>query len=245
VESVSWTDLNNPSAKAQWTWNHPDTAMAVCEESQIALSIGRAGPALALNYQSPLGMDFVMDGKQIINGGLSDLGANGVFTLAGDIKALRSVIRVRLLPAGNFIIPSDAVVRFAASANWANTYCLARFLKTGGTLAPQDGLFKGMDCQGMQIASGGNAGVSMTLNVLHADVSAEAGAEDADRTGGDVNRPEMIQVTGSSSLQLISPGLEREVEILFYADGRKKARIKDRMASPDSPLEFDLRENNG
>jgi hypothetical protein len=88
----------------------------------------------------------------------------------------------------------------------------------------------------LDIFSAGSSGVNLDLKLTNVEIPVEAVVS---RGGMQAPVANPVQLSSDSKFIFNFPGLEREAEVLFYRDGRKKLKIKDRKVA-EKPLEFDL-----
>jgi hypothetical protein len=251
VSRLSWTDYHVTLARTKVSWETPSVAEIACEErsggtpeknrepfSQI-LTLRRLGSALALDFHRPGVGEVVFDLKNAVKEPLPGEEANGLFQYIKEQDALRAPVKVTVVPRGVIDVPRDTVSTFTGSSFWGHT-CFETYKHKGGSgLLPRDGGYlRNGDCEKLGIFAAGSAGVSILLNLTKVDVQFGPMA----RTSGpntQLPEPNPIQLTPDSRFQFDFNVYERDAEVLFFRDGKKKLRIKDRKVA-EKPLEFDL-----
>jgi hypothetical protein len=247
VNQLSWTDNHAPLAKSKVSWESPSVAEVVCEERSGGtpeknkepftqpLTLRRLGSALALDYHKPCaGGEVVFDWKNAVKEPVPGEGANGVFEYSKEQDALRAVVKVIVVPKMAMEAPRDAITTFTSTPRWA-VDCIQPYLSKGGP-KQEGGSYRGVTCERLGIFSAGSSGVNLDLKITNVDIPADAVLHTGSMQTM-VSNP--IQLSSESKFLFSFPGYEREAEVLFYRDGRKKLKIKDRKVA-EKPLEYDL-----
>jgi len=251
VSRLSWTDLHVTLARTQVRWETPSVAEIACEEraggtpeknrepfSQI-LTLRRIGSALALDFHRPSVGEVVFDCKNAVAEPLPGVEANGLFRYSKEQDALLAPVKVTVVPKGVIDVPRDAVSTFVGSSFWGNT-CIEAFRYKGGTaLQMRDGGYlRNVGCEKLGIFAAGSGGVSILLNLRNVDIQYGPIAKTSS-PATQLPVPNPIRLTPDSKFLFDFNRFERDAEVLFYRDGRKKLRIRDRNVA-EKPLEFDL-----
>jgi hypothetical protein len=247
VNQVSWTDNHVTLAKSKVSWESPSVAEVACEERSGGspeknrepftqpLTLRRLGNTLALDYHKlNAGGEVVFDWKNAVKEPLPGEGANGVFEYSKEQDALRAVVKVIVVPKMTMEAPRDAITTFTSTPRWAGD-CIRPYMSKGGP-KQEGGSYRRVTCERLDIFSAGSSGVNLDLKLTNVDIPVEAVVS---RGGMQAPVANPVQLSSDSKFIFNFPGLEREAEVLFYRDGRKKLKIKDRKVA-EKPLEFDL-----
>lgn len=176
----------------------------------------------------------VFDWKNAVKVPLTDEKANGVFEYSKEQDALRAIVKVIVVPKMAKEAPRDAITTFTSTPRWA-VDCIHPYLSKGGQKL-EGGSYRGVTCEQLTIFSAGSSGVNLDLKLTNVDIPVDAVV-----SKGPMQTPvaNPVQLSSDSKFIFNFHGYEREAEVLFYRDGRKKLRIKDRKVS-EKPLEYDL-----
>jgi len=244
INQLSWTDNHTTLSRTKINWSSPSVAEVFCEERSGGtpeknrepftqpLTLRRLGNALALDYHKPsAGGEVVFDWKNAVKGPLPGEGTNGMFEYLKDQDALRAVVKVVVVPKGILDVPRESMTTFNTNSFWAGG-CVIDSLRSSLPPRLEGGLYRGINCDKLSLFS---ASVSFNLKLTNVDIPVEVVVNKGPYSTVPLNP---IQPTNDTKF-LFDGGFDREAEVLFYRDGKKKLRIKDRKVG-EKPLEYDL-----
>lgn len=220
VSDVKWSDRGSFSGPVRMSWSYPDMQQLVSEISEhkstdhqrTQFSIGRSGHALSLDLDESRGGNIVLDWKNAFSTPFAGTDKNGIFEYVKELDAIRASIKVIITPNGDLNVPLSAITTFNGKGHWF-IRCVDPLLRAGG-----QSVFQDISCRDIAVLTGANV---ITLKLRHVDVPSVAS----------------IQLTKESQI-FFSMGGERNMEVLFFRDGRKK--LINREGVYGKSIEFDL-----
>lgn len=218
ISEMGLTIGSSYSGPTTMSWSYPDTQKLVSErkadqENQpTTLTVVRSGRALSFDLNEPKGGSMVFDWKDALPTPFEGTDKNGIFEYVKELDALRARVKVIVMPSHELNVPQSAITSFAGSNRWSER-CVDPLLRTDGQTVFQD-----ISCRDIAVFTGANV---ITLKLKHIDVPSVSS----------------LQLTKDSQITF-SMGGERNIDVLFFRDGRKK--LINREGLRGKSIEFDL-----
>jgi hypothetical protein len=248
IESLSWNEMNNWMGRISIAWNQPDRASALGEERENGrpelvfaplypvFNVTREGQALSLEYTRK-GQGNISLNTPGAFAQTSFALADNRITAAPTNGTARARIHAAIIPRGTVTVPVGDIKDFTGSGFWLSRFGDVKLKRDGqaAVVEVSGDMIDNVNCRGIQLFTSGGGGLSYHLNLLNVKARHQPGANLG-------MQMDVIVLKPDSKVELeATMGFGREAEIVFFKDGRARARIIDtRVAGTEKPLEFEL-----